>query len=228
MSTSSEKIAKDQLNYAVRTLTSATLSLRERYYASNVSFNTEQITKRIANYKKKLENPTVSFSEKSINQCINQLEDKLSRKFINQLEWSNEAKDSFDAKILKVSTRLVEFGIAAGRIAIEKTWIESSNEMSFVITGESRDYKKEDKYLGTAHARLIWVECFEKASHWRFICTLRDKPGTINNPTTNVSTSKGRGSQVAELNSKGLSAKEISEKLNMNISYTRTLLRKLK
>ena len=32
---------------------------------------------------------------------------------------------------------------------------------------------KKNEYAGRVHARLTWVECYEKASHWRFITTLK-------------------------------------------------------
>lgn len=232
MSKASEKRAKDEFNKAYRSINSKTIELRERFYGSVVAFETQRLEDKVFLLTEKRGNTTDSRKIKDLDQSIRRVEGKLNRKFTNQLQWVAEAKQSFDAKITKVSQRLVEFGLTKGWLTIEDTWIESAQEMSFLINGEIWERGGDKIFLGTAHARLIWVNCTEKASHFRFITTLKDKPGTKNNSTEKkvevVTPQKGlsRGAQVALQAVQGKTANQIAKELDMNVSYVRTLLRK--
>lgn len=237
MSKAAEKRAQDEFNRALRTMNSKTIMLRERFYESYVQFHTSQLENRLEILQEKLENATELNQKAGLPQQIKYVQTQLDKKFTNQLVWIQEAKDNFDAKITNVSRKLVEFGLTKGFLTIEDTWIESAQEMSFLITGEIVHWKQENEFLGTAHARLIWVNCYEKASHWRFICTLRDKPGTVNNPTQEKVEVKptprqaaGRLEQVKALRESNptMGATQIANTLEMNVGYVRTLLRKLR
>ena len=231
MSKAQEKRELDQYNRALRTMNSKTIDLRERFYESYVSFYTAQLQQKVDLLQEKLEKTTDSYQLAGLPQSIEFAQSKLNRKFTNQLGWIAEAKNNFDAKIDNVSRKLVGFGLTRGHLTVEDTWIESAQEMSFLITGQINHWGEDSEFLGTAHARLIWVNCYDKASHWRFICTLRDKPGTKNNPTeekveVDVNQSGlSRKAQVALEAVQGRTARQIAEKLNMNVSYVRTLLR---
>lgn len=237
MSKAAEKRAKDQFNKALRTMNFKTTTLRERFYASCVDFHTTQLENKLQTLKEKLENATNENQKAGLPQSINRVQAELDRKFTNQLQWVAEAKDNFDAKIENVCRKLVEFGLTKGHLTVEDTWIESAQEMSFLITGEIVHWEQENEFLGTAHARLIWVNCYEKASHWRFITTLKDRPGTKNNPTqqkvevvAKPTQGVGRLQQVKSLRETNpkMGATEIANTLEMNVGYVRTLLRKLR
>ena len=236
MSKAAEKRAKDEYNKAYRTMNSSTIALRERFYGAVVQFHTSQLENKLEILKEKLETATDSYQLSGLPQSIKRVEAQLDRKFTNQLGWIAEAKENFDAKIANVSQKLVGFGLTKGYLTVKDTWIESAQEMSFLITGEIYQ-REENDFLGTAHARLIWVNCTEKASHWRFICTLRDKPGTVNNPIQEKVEAKptprqaaGRLEQVKALRESNpkMGATEIANTLEMNVSYVRTILRKLR
>ena len=237
MSKAAEKRANDEYHKAYRTMNSKTITLRERFYASYVEFFTSQLENKLQNLQEKLENATDRYELSGLPQSIERIQAQLDRKYTNQLGWVAEAKENFDAKIANVSQKLVGFGLTKGHLTVEDTWIESAQEMSFLITGEINKYRGDKEFLGTAHARLIWVNCYEKASHWRFICTLRDKPGTKNNPTQEkvevkptVRQSAGRLEQVKSLREQNptIGVTEIAKTLDMNVSYVRTILRKLR
>ena len=237
MSKAAEKRAKDEFNKAYRTMNSKTITLRERFYASYVEFFTSQLENKIEILKEKLENATDSYQLSGLPDSIERVQAQLDRKYTNQLGWIAEAKENFDAKIENVSKKLVGFGLTKGFLTVQDTWIESAQEMSFLITGEISNYRADNEFLGTAHARLIWVNCTEKASHWRFITTLKDKPGTKNNPIQEkvevkptVRQSAGRLEQVKALRESNptIGATQIAKTLDMNVSYVRTILRKLR
>jgi hypothetical protein len=229
MSLAAEKRAKDQFNKAYRTMNSKTIVLRERFYASTVQFHTTQLKKRVDSLYEKRGNTTDSRQIKDLDQSIRRVQGVLDRRFTNQLEWVAEAKESFDAKITNVSQKLVQFGLTQGFLTVEDTWIETSQEMSFLISGEITNYRGDNEFLGTAHARLIWVNCTEKASHWRFITTLKNKPGTANNPTeekvVEVDTKQSKKEQIMILFNAGKSTKEIQMLIGGHISYIRNIIR---
>jgi hypothetical protein len=228
MSKAAEKRAKDEYNKAYRTMNSSTIALRERFYGAVVHFHTKQLQNRVDLLWDKRGETTDSRQIKDLDQSIRRIQGQLDRKFTNQLDWVADAKENFDAKIANVSQKLVGFGLTKGYLTVKDTWIESAQEMSFLITGEI--YQRGDNdFLGTAHARLIWVNCTEKASHWRFICTLRDKPGTVNNPTqekaVEVDTKQSKKEQIMILFNAGKSTKDIQMLIGGHISYIRNIIR---
>ena len=232
MSKSGEKRAKQKYDYALKTMNYKTEHLRERYYSSYVQFNTQELQDKLDVLNEKLQEIGEDGYTRDLKFSISKVQMKLNRIYTNQLVWLQEAKNSFDAKLHKVSQRLVELGVVEGRLEVQDTWIEDAQEMSFIINGLGYDKNGDDLYFGTAHARMIWVDCYEKVSHWRFITTLRDKPGTKNNPIENKveddtkQTGLSRQAQVALEAVQGRTAKQIADKLNMNVSYVYTLLRK--
>lgn len=230
MSKASEKRAIEQYNRVNSTMKRATITLRERYYASTVYFHTQQLQNRIDILNEKREDTTDSREIKDIDQSIRRVQSQLDNQFTNQLVWVADAKSSFDAKLENVSQKLVQFGLAEGRLQVEKTWIESSQEMSFMITSTLCKYnsgRSTDLDLGTAHARLIWVNCTEKVSHWRFITTLVGKPGTTANPTEEkvVDTKQSKKEQIMILFNAGKSTKDIQTLIGGHISYIRNIIR---
>ena len=239
MSEAAKKRRKDGLTRCFNLMNRETLQLRERFYASTISFHTQLLQDRLDLLQDKLENATDSYQKSGLPQSIRRVEDTLSRKYANQLEWISEAKANFDAKLQKVASRLVDFDLHRGVMSVEQTWIESSREMSFVISSEIRGYKEPNQYLGSAHARLIEVDGPEKCFHYRFICTLKDKPGTSTNPTKEVKEANSkvtvkqctsRLEQVKAIREQNptIGVSEIAKTLDMNISYVRTMLRKLR
>tara|TARA_R110002050_G_scaffold215004_1_gene351136 strand:+ start:843 stop:1538 length:696 start_codon:yes stop_codon:yes gene_type:complete len=228
MSKASEKREIEQYNQAYNTMNRATLTLRERYYASAVNFHTTQLENRLQILQEKLQDATDSYQLSGLPESIKRTQRQLDNKFTNQLGWVAEAKENFEMKLQNVATKLVQFGLAAGRLEVQDTWIESAQEMSFKIKGTIYNYKEDDTDLGTAHARLIWVNCTEKISHWRFICTQTNKPGTKNNPIeqkVEVENTQTKKQQIMILFNAGKTAKQIQMLIGGNVSYIRTIIR---
>jgi len=48
--------------------------------------------------------------------------------------------------------------------------ISEGLSFEFYIRAFNTETKEQ---AGRVYARLIWVECYKKASHYRFICTLK-------------------------------------------------------
>lgn len=227
MSLAAEKRAKDEFNKAYRTMNSKTIKLRERFYASTVKFHTKQLQNRVDSLWNKRDETTDSRQIKDLDQSIRRIQGQLDREFTNQLGWVAEAKESFDAKITNVSQKLVDFGLTKGHLTVQDTWIESL-EMSFLITGEISNYRADNEFLGTAHARCIIVDGPIKATHLRFLTTLRDKPGTIANPIeqkVEAVKTQTKKEQIMILFNEGETPKEISTLINANISYVRNTIR---
>ena len=228
MSLAAEKRQKDEFNKAYRTMNSKTIKLRERFYGAVVKFHTKQLQNRVDSLWDKRGETTDSRQIKDLDQSIRRIQGQLDREFTNQLEWVAEAKENFDGKIANVSQKLVDFGLTKGYLTVEDTWIESAQEMSFLITGEISNYRADNEFLGTAHARLIWVNCTEKTSHFRFITTLKDKPGTKSNPIeqkVEVKSTQSKKEQIMILFNAGKSTKDIQMLIGGNISYIRNIIR---
>lgn len=86
-------------------------------------------------------------------------------------EWTNEANETFERRLIHMLSKLDQFGFISDNVNLSKDDIVSSvqNNLEFYISATDNS----GNYLGRVHARLIWVECYEKASHYRFITTLK-------------------------------------------------------
>ena len=127
--TASEKRQKETFESLVRTMEKMTLDLRERFYVSYVDFYKKQQQERMDALNDKLR-LTDGFDNGHIRKSINQLESRMNRTLVNQLNWTLEAKENFDAKIEKVCARLMSFGVNTN-IKVTETWIETNQEVSF-------------------------------------------------------------------------------------------------
>ena len=86
-------------------------------------------------------------------------------------EWTSEANETFERRLIHMLSKLDKFGFISDNVNLSKDDIVSSvqNNLEFYISATDNS----GNYLGRVHARLIWVECYEKASHYRFITTLK-------------------------------------------------------
>lgn len=91
---------------------------------------------------------------------------------INYLKWLTEADKYFDSKLLTMVSKLEKFGFLEDNIMLSEGDSEVGEGLSleFYIRGFNTETKER---AGRVYARLIWVECYEKESHYRFICTLK-------------------------------------------------------
>lgn len=100
----------------------------------------------------------------------NEIKAEMNNSGLNYLKWLQEADKTFDAKLLTMVEKLEKFGFLDDNILLDTFNKEIGEGLSleFYIRGFDVNTKQD---AGRVHARLIWVECYEKESHYRFICT---------------------------------------------------------
>jgi hypothetical protein len=176
---------EQQLEKALRFLNNQTIEQREAYYTSVVNWEKGSYQRRIDEVAEKLQNTTREWDKTRLQLLIEDLEEKQRNLPIHthMLNWLRYAKEDFDAKILKVAQKLVEFGFCGLRAQMDVVDVSNTHSrgLDFYIKCQEYSYSYteyefgqpakvyEDK--GRAYARLVWVSCYDKASHWRFICT---------------------------------------------------------
>jgi len=179
--TASQKRAKQDLERAYAIMNRETRPMRERYYDSAVSYNQKQIERDIKFTVEKMKDYSDHDSTYiNLNRTLTLQRESASRVNINSLLWLKQAEETFNSKLSNISERLVGFGMMDGVLKVQRTWIEDRREFSFLIESYKSSWDKKNgctikTLIGTAHARLVWVSCFEKVSHWRFIITKRTK-----------------------------------------------------
>ena len=103
---------------------------------------------------------------------------------MNQLEWLQEGQEYYDQKLQKACIRISElidldkFGGRPTFNSFDEDCVQSANQFDFLLTFSKLDtsFDESDPRFYEeveVHARMIWVECYEKVSHWRFITTKR-------------------------------------------------------
>jgi hypothetical protein len=182
-----ELTVEKQNEKGYRFLNHNTKEQRDQYYESVISFYKRRIENEIEVCEKKCEE-TKDVQSRGHYSNVQSLEYALKGREnmnIKTLGWLRDAEMEFDAKLNKVALKLVSFGFCIHTSSMKVSVVENNHSrgLDFYITAESYvesetemkfgSPKKEYFNLGRAYARLIWVDCYEKASHWRFICTLK-------------------------------------------------------
>lgn len=148
---------------------------------------------------------------------------------IKTLKWLTDANEYFNAKINQCAAKLDGFGMLEENIMLDDHIVEDNHSrgLDFTISGWNTDTKET---TGRAKARLIWVDGYEKCSHYRFICTLKDAPKKVKQVVevetkVEVPTKGTKTEQVMVLFNKGWSTKQITELVGGNIGYIRKIIR---
>ena len=176
---------EQQLEKALKFLNKQTVEQREAYYTSVVNWEKGSYQRRIDEVTKKLQNTTQEWDKTRLKGLIEDLEEKQRNLPIHthMLKWLRYAKEDFDAKILKVAQKLVGFGFCGLRAKMEVVDVSNNHNrgLDFYIKCQEYSYSHSEESFGQpakvyedkgrAYARLVWVSCYDKASHWRFICT---------------------------------------------------------
>lgn len=163
---------------------------------------------------------------------------KLERLGMFKLQWLQEAQLNFDGKLLKMAAKLVEFGMMDEGVVLdtEDLEIDEYMGMEFYVGAIQKEGWNR---MGRAHARFVWVDCYEKESHYRFIVTYKKDKNfkeevkeevkeveVTNEPSIDYKGS--RKEQVAFLMNYGKNASFIANELGANVSYVRKLMRDIK
>ena len=188
-----ENTPEEQFNKGLRFINQKTITQRNTYYESVVEWESGAFDRNIAAYKEKLAEAIIKGkSEWDITRFKQAIETQEERKenyplAVNSLTWLQYAKEDFDRKIEKVAQKLVSFGFCGLRDEMEVVDVSNNHSrgLDFYIKCTSWSYSETEMSFGSpkrvyqdkgrAHARLVWVNCYDKASHWRFICTKKSK-----------------------------------------------------
>tara|TARA_R110000803_G_C11798807_1_gene299088 strand:+ start:43 stop:561 length:519 start_codon:yes stop_codon:yes gene_type:complete len=166
-----EKLQKLNLttkqNRGFQYLFNETQKQRNNYLKSVMTFETAQIEKKI----KRAKTGDVGYGW-SAEEALKSAQYDLNNNGINFLNWLTEADSYFDSKLLTMVSKLEKFGFLEKNIMFSDGGSNVSEGLSveFYIRAFNTELKEQ---AGRVYARLIWVECYEKASHYRFICTLK-------------------------------------------------------
>ena len=184
-------------------LVRTTESQRDRYYQSVMKFERDSRTEKVARFfeltgklpSDESNKETYRYDRKNITPENRQEErvydaakwadDEMSRITTIQYISLKEAEDFFNGKILGILNKLEGFDLLKPEISLTTENLEVSDEgvdfwieaRSTIIADRNRSrYERgnsTENRVGRVHARMIWVNCYEKASHWRFITTLK-------------------------------------------------------
>lgn len=184
-----ENTPEEQFNKGLRFINQKTIAQRNAYYESVVKWESSVFDRNIAAYKEKLAEAIVKGKSEwditRFKQAIKNLEESKENcpLAVKSLTWLQYAKEDFDRKIEKVAQKLVGFGFCGLRDEMEVVDVSNNHSrgLDFYIKCTSWSYSETEESFGSpkrvyqdkgrAHARLVWVSCYDKASHWRFICT---------------------------------------------------------
>tara|TARA_R110000764_G_scaffold100459_1_gene185470 strand:- start:105 stop:593 length:489 start_codon:yes stop_codon:yes gene_type:complete len=155
---------------AIQLLSRETMQQREEYYSDVVNYETGKLDKMI-----KLWNERDQTSDKrhwTLESNFNHATRVKNTITIKTLTWLKGAELYFDTKLEQASLKLEKFGFLDNDISMDISHAEMEYErgLNFHIDGFSR---KDRKVIGRVKARLVWVECYEKQSHYRWIVTFK-------------------------------------------------------
>ena len=167
-----------------------TMTQRDEYYESVVNWNKGEIKRQIAESQLKLKNlpeDVLPWKKSQVEDRVTYLVKREENTNYNvmTLRWLKDAEDYFDNKLKNVSDKLVKFGFCELRADMEVVDVSENHSrgLDFYIKCTEYTYSETEERFGNpkkiyedkgrAHARLVWVNCYDKASHWRFICTLK-------------------------------------------------------
>ena len=184
---------EQQFDKGLKFINRETIMQRNAYYESVVKWESESFDRAIAVYREKLAKAIVNEdSQWDVDRFKQAIKNQEERKencplAVKSLTWLQYAKEDFDRKIEKVAQKLVGFGFCGLRDEMEVVDVSNNHSrgLDFYIKCTSWSYSETEMSFGNpkkvyvdkgrAHARLVWVSCYDKASHWRFICTKKSK-----------------------------------------------------
>jgi len=142
------KQAKEQLTYS---LNKELLNFKEMYLESFVNYRMKEIDSSIVRYQQG-------------GYGYSHLVNKKSRKFTCYLEFLNEASEGYNIKFERLIENLVEYGIKAYPLQIEKINGGTEFDFGFLISHNNI----------VVHARFIFACGMINALHYRLIITKRE------------------------------------------------------
>ena len=217
--------------YGIKLLDRETRNQREDFLTNVVTYETSRLQKMIDVWEKRdLSSEHTKYRLESNYRYAQVTMEKITT---NTMKWLNEGNEYFDTKLQQAATKIEGFGFLEDNVMLDIVDTELTDAgLSFYINGWDRNTNQS---IGRISARLIWVNCYEKQSHYRWIVTLKDAPkvkevvevAEVTAPTT-TRKAAGRRAQIEALLSQSMTAKQMAETLDMNVSYVRSILRAIK
>ena len=213
-----------KLHKGFQFLNRVTTEQRNAFLQETLRYETAQLDKLI---QQGIDNPD-SYRATSYAKTAQHIKD--NQLGIKSLKWLQDANEYFNAKINQCVAKLDGFGMLEQNIMLDDHIVENNHSrgLDFTISGWNTDTKE---YAGRVSARLIWVNGWEKCSHYRFICTLKDAPKKVkqveqvSEQAVEVDTKQTKSEQVMTLFNAGKTTKEIQTLLGGHIGYIRTIIR---
>jgi len=154
-----------------------TQKARQQYYNAVVEFEQSYIQREIDKLESEIEKNS-NYKEHFQNQLNKLMDDPTDyNQGVRILKSLKIAEADFDAKLQDVANKLSSFGFDYHTdkcfFSIDEISETHNRGLDFHITVYDMTDLENPINLGRVHARLIWVEGFERVSHWRFITTLK-------------------------------------------------------
>ena len=163
---------KTTIKTAINLLNRETVAQREDFYSRSVSYKMNRLTAMINRYETMDEDSTARRDQFSIEANYKYAVKTNANININTLSWLKDAEEYFNSKIEVAATKLQSFGFVEDHISmsIVEAELDNNRGLSFYITGFDHNTKE---YIGRVKARLVWVDCYDKQSHYRWTVTLK-------------------------------------------------------
>lgn len=175
MSTIIKNYSESKFKSTFSSLDHATRMQRSQYLQSVNNFQQNEINrleKKINNsYNENGDFINQEQDEWTIDNYKRRLANEKNYQYVNLMRNLNEANDWFTSKLNSVLNKIVDFGFMQDnyKFQVHALKVNHSRGLDVIIEVMDNDYES----IGEVKSRLVWVDCYEKASHWRFITTFK-------------------------------------------------------
>lgn len=161
---------KDRMKFenVLRNLQKTTQKQLNDYLQEVIDYNNDKINK----VRETINSGKLSqWVEQNAKENLETLETTKNIRLITDLK---NGKEWFDSKLESIVFKLMDFGFFENGIHFRYKSIELNHTRGLDVIIRVID-KTGEKYveLGNVKSRLVWVDCYEKVSHWRFITTFK-------------------------------------------------------
>jgi hypothetical protein len=163
---------KTTIKTAINLLTRETKTQREDFYSRSVSYQMNRLTAMINKFETMDEDSTSRHMKYGIEANYKHAVKVNENININTLSWLKDSEEYFNSKIEVAAAKLQSFGFVEDHISmsIVEAELDNNRGLSFYVTGFDHN---TNEYIGRVKARLTWVDCYDKQSHYRWIVTLK-------------------------------------------------------
>jgi hypothetical protein len=174
MKTATKNTENKELQRLVKMFQSYTKKHKSRYMLSFVEFQKSELDRKIE------DNKNSKWYSKTDEEWYKERKESATE----LLSWLQEGQQWYDHKLQSACEKIASlidleyYDMIPDFRSFDEDVVQSTNQFDFLIRFSkwNEDVRIGDKGCIESvdvHARLIWVECYEKASHWRFITTKR-------------------------------------------------------